>query len=339
MRYSSRFFLYVPLLFLLMLAVAAMLRWQAVAAGLERRLLRVNGHEIAPGVALRFGSEKVSGFPFNVDALLAGVTVETGSAHRPIVWHTEQFAIHELTFGRAQQIYEAAGRQSVSWTDADGAVHRFVFVPGSLRASAIESGGRLVRFDLDINGIGSPDLSGARAQLHFRKAPDRDAIDVVLSADDLHLAPALQAGFGAAIKHLTVEGSLAPAAPFASLFSGAAEWQGALEKWRLDRGVFRIATFDVTWGRLSAEGNGRFMLDERHRPLGRLDLRVEGNLPADAGAEAPLAHALLELTKTPARDARLAPGFSIDIAAGKAGVRRASSQQSAIPAGSLAPIY
>jgi hypothetical protein len=316
-----------------------MLRWQVVAGRLEHRLQRVNGHDMAPGVTLRFGSEKISGFPFNVDAVLAGFTVEAGSAHGPIVWRTEQFAIHELTFGRAQQVYEAAGRQSVSWTDADGAVHRFVFVPGSLRASAIESGGRLVRFDLDINGIGSPDLWGARAQLHFRKAPDRDAIDVVLSVDDVHLAPALQAGFGAVIKHLTVNGSLAPAAPFASLFSGAAEWQDALEKWRLDRGVFRIWQFDVTWGGLSAEGDGSFTLDDLHRPEGRLDLHAEGNPPADAGADARLAHALLQLTNTATRDANLRLGLSIDIAAGKTGLRRASSRQPAIPAGSLGPIY
>jgi hypothetical protein len=339
MRYSSRFFLYAPLLFLLMLAVAATLRWNAVAGSLERRLQQVNGHEITPGVTLRFGSEKITGFPFNVDAVFTGVTVEAGAAHGPIVWHTEQFAVHELTIGRAQQIYEAAGKQSVSWTDADGALHRFVFIPGSLQASAIESGGRLVRFDLDINGIGSRDLSGARAQLHFRKAPDRDAIQIVLSADDIHLAPALQAGFGAVIKHLTVGGSLAPAAPFASLFSGTAEWRDTLDKWRSDRGVFEISQCDVAWASLGVQGEGRFQLDERHRPLGQLDLRVTGDLPADAGADAPLEHALFALAKVPARGATLPLDVSIAIAGGEAGVHGHSAQQSLIPAGSLGNMY
>ncbi|MGH6876648.1 MAG: DUF2125 domain-containing protein [Rhizomicrobium sp.] len=341
MRYSSRLFLYAPLLVVLILAIAAGLRWHTVAGGLEQWLIQSNGHEIAPGVRLRFGSEKISGFPFNVDAMLDNVTLETNGARGPIVWRTERFAIHELTFGRVQQIYEAAGTQGLSWTGSDGRAHRFTFVPGSLQASAIESGGRLVRFDLDINGIGSRDLSGARVQLHFRKAPGRDAIDVACSADDLRLSPGLQAGFGARIERLTVRGSLAPAARVSSLFSGGDEWRGAAEKWRHGRGVFHLDRFAITWGGLSAQGTGKLMLDNAHRLEGDLHLIVTGakTLPAAKGADTPLAHAIAELAQTApsAGNARL--DISIDLRDGNITVRRAGASQLAFPAGRIGPLY
>ncbi len=338
MRYSNRLFLYAPLLVLMALAGAAALRWQAVAGGLETWLRQHNGHEIAPGITLHFASESVSGFPFNADALLNNVTFLVKSAHTSGSWHADAFAMHELTFGRAQQIYEAAGTQTVSWTDTEGGAHRLAFVPGSLMASAILSNGRLVRFDLDLNGIGSRQISGARAQLHFRKAPDHDAIDIVATVDQLHLAPALQAGFGSTLRRATLEASFAPAAPFAALFAGNDSWDHALEAWRRDTGAFHLGKLEMDWNDVQIRASGGLGLDDDHRLLGKLTFNIAGTTktPAAGTGDGRLAHAIALLTN----DTTSPPhALSLNIASGVVNLWVTKTPQIIIGAGSLGPLY
>src|SRR5215472_12638302 len=126
MRYSSRLFLYAPFVILLAIATAAMLRWRQLATEWETKLLAANrGEEIAPGVTLHFASEAISGFPFNLDAVLERPVFSVQSTRGPISLESEHFAIHALTYGRAQQIFEAAGKQILKWTDTEGGTHRF----------------------------------------------------------------------------------------------------------------------------------------------------------------------------------------------------------------------
>lgn len=338
MRYSSRLYLYAPLILLAVLAVAATLLWESVAGGLETALLRSNVGTIAPGVTLRFAHERVSGFPFNVDAVLDDVTFEVSSAFGPARWHTDRFALHELTFGRAQQIYEAAGAQTLDWSDAGHARHHFVFVPGSLQASAISSHGRLLRFDLDINGIGSREITGARLQLHFRKSPGRDAIDIVMSADDLHLGRALQAGFGPLLSKLNVQGSILPAAPLADLFSGREAWTAAADKLRRHQGVFRIDRFEVRWAAISAHGTGALAVDDSHRAVGNLETVMTGRptLTGAAPGDALLARALSQLTNATQRQP---VHLSASIASGAVNLAITDVPQSTVSAGTIGALY
>ncbi|HWE06070.1 MAG TPA: DUF2125 domain-containing protein [Rhizomicrobium sp.] len=274
MRYSSRLFLYLPFVLLIVLAIAAMLRWWVVAGTFERWLLHANGREIAPGIRLRFASEEMGGFPFRVDTVLSGLALEANCARASVSWRAERFAIHSLIYGRAQKIFEAAGAQTLSWTMPEGGARRLVFTPGSLRASAILSEGVLARFDLDLAGFGSREVSGARAQLHLRRAPSRDTIDIAISAEALRLAPELQAEFGPEIPHMVLVGRIAPAAPFSPFLSGRGPWCAALDKWRGSAGSFRLDRLDMAWGQTSAEGSGRLTLDDLHRPQGALQLKV-----------------------------------------------------------------
>ncbi|MGH6890451.1 MAG: DUF2125 domain-containing protein [Rhizomicrobium sp.] len=338
MRYSSRLFLYAPLVVLAGLALAAALLWHSVAGGLETALLRSNGHEIAPGVTLRFAHESIGGFPFNVDAVLDDATFEVRGAFGPARWHTEHFALHELTFGPAQQIYEAAGAQTLDWRDSSRRKHHFVFFPGSLQASAVSSHGRLVRFDLDINGIGSREVTGARLQLHFRKSPGHDAIDVVLSAEDLHLAPALEAGFGPGLSQLFVQGVSVRAAPLADLFAGRQSWISALEKWRRNKGTFRVDRVDLRWGAVRAQGKGSVALDDAHRAAGALELVITGvpDLKGAAPGDAHLAHALSQLTKVmPRRPLHV----SASIASGAVNLAITRMPQTDVSAGTVGALY
>jgi hypothetical protein len=221
MRYSNRLFLYAPFVVLLIIAAAMMLRWRQVADRWETELLSANhGREIAPGVSLHFDSEDIGGFPFNLDVRLNRMVLAVRSTRGPISLASERFAIHALTYGRAQQIFEAAGTQTVSWTDAEGRAHRFVLLPGSLRASAIEREGRLARFDLDLNEFRSPALTGGRAQFHLRRTPDHDALDVVVRADDLRGKSS-----DAVLPRVTIAGRIVPAKSLSSLLSAHDEWR------------------------------------------------------------------------------------------------------------------
>jgi hypothetical protein len=245
-----------------------MLRWWTLAQDFHTWLSRANGREIAPGISLKFESDEMGGFPFRLDTVINKISLEAKCARTALSWHAERFAIHRLTYGRDQAIFEAAGVQTVTWIDARGATHRFAFTPGSMRASAILSGRALARFDFDIEGFGSHDVSGERAQLHFRRSALGNALDVAASADALRLAS------GAGISRFDLAGILEPADSLSPLLAGGGPWCTSAEAWRRRGGAFHVDTFNVAWDGMSALGAGRFMLDALHRPAGALRLKV-----------------------------------------------------------------
>jgi hypothetical protein len=195
-----------------------------------------------------------------------------------------------------------------------------------------------VRFDLDINGIGSREVSGARIQLHFRKAPVRDAIEIVASADRLHLAPVLQADFGADIRSANIEASLGPATPFAALFDGRAAWDRALDAWRQSSGALRLTRLEINWAGAQMNATGDVGLDGAHRPQGSLALHVDGRVEAPvAGATGGrLARAIAGVTKTANEGPRI---LSVDIVSGAVNIRVTKDKQIISGAGSLGPLY
>lgn len=272
MRYSSRLFLYAPFVILLAIATVAMLRWRQLAAEWETKLFAANrGEEIAPGVTLHFASESIGGFPFNLDVVFDKFVLAVKSTRGPISLESEHFAIHALTYGRAQQIFEAAGRQVLTWTDAEGEAHRFAFVPGTMRASAIENDGRLARFDLDLNAFASQAVTGARTQLHIRSAPDRDRVDFVILGDDLRP----KSGDGT-LRHFELDGHMTPETPLSALLSGRDEWRHALTDWRVANGALRLERLDIAWDDSQLTGNGALTLDDAHRLGGRMTMQVSG---------------------------------------------------------------
>ena len=270
MRYSNRLFLYAPFVILLIIAAAAMLRWRQITNDWQVKLLAANnGHEIAPGITLHFASEKIGGFPFNVDLVLNNLVVAVKSMHGPISLRSEHFAIHALTYGRKQQVMEAAGLQTLTWTNAEGVTHRFAFTPGSLRASAIESKRELTRFDLDIETFGSRQLTCARAQLHIRKAPDADRLEFKISADDLRVPHR-----SAVLSRAYAVGRIAPATPLSRLLSADDQLLRALTYWRSSDGRLRLDRAVVRWDTTSLLTSGALTLDDNYRLGGHLDMDV-----------------------------------------------------------------
>src|SRR5471032_112317 len=120
MKYSSRFWLFAPLVLFFALAAWAIAHWWVLASALDRKLTALNGHEAAPGITLSYASKTISGFPFNIDVVFTDFVAEGQGAHGPFRWTSDKVALHRLTFGRIQDLYEAAGNQTLSWTDARG---------------------------------------------------------------------------------------------------------------------------------------------------------------------------------------------------------------------------
>jgi hypothetical protein len=250
MRYSSRFWLYAPLALFLALAVWAMAHWWIVAQDLERRLTAMNGRQAVPGVTVSWKAKTISGFPFRLDVMFDGLEVRAGAPRGVMVWSSERFALHALTYGRSQDIFEAAGQQSLAWTDADSLRHRISFLPASLRASVIGSGKAITRFDLDVQDAGGRTAEGgaftvARAQFHLRRDPNADALDFMLSGVEANTP---DTPFGNHVKALEIYGRITEGEAFARLLEGRSGLMDALMTWRHRGGkiVADKATIDST---------------------------------------------------------------------------------------------
>jgi len=276
MKYSSRFFLYAPLALFLTLATATGVYWWVAASTLSSRLDAINGREAMPGVTFAFKSKSVSGFPFNLDVVFQDVTVTVQTPHGPSSWGSERFAMHGLTYGREQFIYEAAGRQMLRWTDPRGRPHAMPFEAGGLHASSIMGERGLSRFDFDLVGLGSPALMAGRVQVHARLAPGGNAVDVFVAADGVHLSPPLTSLFGSDIAQLRLDASFLPSRPFDGLRAGRTDWVSAAETWRAANGAVQVNELQIDWNRLSATGKGRLALDATHSVEGLLDFKVAG---------------------------------------------------------------
>jgi hypothetical protein len=276
MRFSSRIFLYGPFALVVLVAAAVMVYWWFAAQAVSGYLDAANGHAVAPGVALKFSGRHIQGFPFRVDAILDNVEIDVATSKGPASWKAEHFAMHALTYGPSQAIYEAAGKQTLSWTGLDGQKHVWSFVPAILRASSYNQGSQLARFDLDAIAVRSPELNADRFQIHMRHNPQHDALDFVVAGQGIHLSKNLQAGFGDTIDRLSLDASAAPAGPLTTLMGGKSDWRAALENWRLHGGSFTLNALEVDWNALKASGSGKLALDAQHRPDGLLSVNLDG---------------------------------------------------------------
>jgi hypothetical protein len=229
-KYSSRFWLYAPTGAFLLLAAAAMLHWWILAGAFEKKLAALKGNQAIPGIFLDWDKVEVGGFPFRLDADFVNLHVEGVAAHGAFSWKTEKFALHALTYGRRQTVYEAAGQQTVHWTDAKGGPHAASFMPGSLHASSVEDARGLRRADLDIVELGSRDFVIGRLQFHMRRDPDGKDLDLMLHLDN----------WGAR-KQVQVYATLGQAKAFDALLKGEQAWPESAAAWKAQGGKAKLS--------------------------------------------------------------------------------------------------
>lgn len=262
MKYSSRFFLYAPFAGLLLLAALASVNWWTKASTMAAHLDAINGHEIMPGVRIHFTGKTLAGFPFRLDVVLKNLRIEIADVTGPLVWTTEGFAMHALTYGRTQAILEAGGRQTLSWRDGKGAEHRFTFIPGTFRASAILAKDALQRFDSEIVDLDGDSFRAAKAELHLRTRGDK--IDLYLTFDGAHVDGGYAANLAHDISQLVADTTLTHGAALGAVLRGEASPQTALEAWRNAGGQLTVNKLLVGRGRQTLSYSGVLTLDRKH---------------------------------------------------------------------------
>lgn len=262
-KYSSRFFLYAPLCLFLALAVWVMAYWWAAAGALDKKLTALNGHDAAAGITLSYAGKTISGFPFNLDVAFTGLKIQGRGAHGPFAWSSEHMVLHRLTYGRDQDIYEAAGRQTFSWTDGAGQGHAIAFLPGTLRASSITDARGLARFDIDVVAADGTGFTAAGLQFHLRRDPDRKTLDVMLAADDVKG----QTPFGGGIAQLRLYAGLNDIRALAGLLAGTQAWPDAAAAWRAAGGGAHIDKVDIRSPGLTTTAPGDPRLQALLSPL------------------------------------------------------------------------
>jgi len=274
MNYSHRFWLYGPVSLFAILMLGVVAYWFVASHEISARLDALNGHEVAPGVTVHFAQKTMRGFPFRLDGELDDFQIKIATAHGPANWTAEKFAFHSLTYGRTQYVFEAAGRQNLSWHKDDGSTRSYRFLPGLLRGSMFAANGELTRFDLEAVNVDSPDIAAAQVQLHLRKNPKIDAVDYYITANDVHFADDLAPAFGPNLKLFHAEGLISPGTSFDTLLEGKGDWRAAAEDWRKRDGGVLVKSVVLNWGDLNITGKGALTADAMHRPKGALQMKV-----------------------------------------------------------------
>ncbi|MBV8976589.1 MAG: DUF2125 domain-containing protein [Alphaproteobacteria bacterium] len=270
MTYSHRFFLYAPIALLLLLAAAAGIRWWFVARSFEQHLDALQRTEAVPGVTIRYAARRIGGFPFRLEAVLDDVRVSLVTGEGPVTWRGEHLAVHGLTYGRDQYIFEAAGHQSLEW----GRGHRLDFETGSLHASAVRKAGKLVQFDLDLVDFGSSAFTAGRLQFHVRRTAT--SLDVAASAGNVLLSARLAGAFGNRTRLAAFDGTLTAPECFDHLLAGRADFREVLDTWRHHGGGLDAEHLEIDSATVDMTGQGRVTLDDAHRPSGFVDLKIAG---------------------------------------------------------------
>jgi hypothetical protein len=234
LKYSSRFWLYAPSALFVLLAAAVMIHWWMLAGPFEKKLAALKGREAIPGITLNWDKVEVSGFPFRLDANFQNLHIAGAGAHGPFSWRSEKFAMHGLTYGRSQDVHEAAGRQQISWTQPNGEARAASFQSGSMRGSSILGPQGLIRFDLDIAELGGPDFTLIRFQFHMRRDPDGNGLDLMVRTDGLPVGAKKPV-------HHQLYITLTKAEPLLPLLRGEVSWPQAVQRWRAEGGSEKLS--------------------------------------------------------------------------------------------------
>ncbi len=234
LKYSSRFWLYAPSALFALLAAAVMIHWWLLAGPFEKKLAALKGREAIPGITLDWDKVEVGGFPFRLDANFQNLRIAGAGAHGPFSWRSEKFAMHSLTYGRSQDVYEVAGRQMISWTDSGGQGHDASVQSGSMRGSSILGRQGLMRFDLDIAELGGADFSLVRFQFHMRQGLDGNSLNLMVSTDELPVG-------GKKTHHRQLYITLANGEALLPLLRGEISWPEAIKRWRAAGGSEKLS--------------------------------------------------------------------------------------------------
>ena len=274
MNLTTRFFIYAPFALFVTLALGVSILWFSQAEALSQRFVRLNGHSLMPGVTLHFSSKRIEGFPFRLDAVFRDFEIDVATPHGPASWRSDDFALHRLTYDPDTTLFEAAGRQLLSWTDEKGKRHTAPVAIGAAHASEVEDGRGLERFDLVAARIDTATIGVDALQFHLRRERKSDSLLVYIDAEGMRAHEPVRSGFGRDIEQLTLSGAVLPDRALANLESGTEAWPASLQALKAAAGRLELSTIAIGFTQLQATGKGAISLDQEFRPEGKVDFRI-----------------------------------------------------------------
>lgn len=279
-RRSSRFWLYAPFVLIALLAVAWAGFWVVmrgrVAEAVDAALLR----EAAQGRNWTCTDRSLSGFPFRVElrcsslALTSSrwgetVKVQTGPSVVVGQIYTPGLVIAQIT-GPLQATLPEGRTLDLGWSLLEASLKHDMKQPERLSLILNEPNATL-------KSPGKAD-EGWRAtglEMHLRRNPTRpaadQAVDFALSAKGSVL-PAIDALFGTTDPgDVDLQATLTQSLAFRLGFN-----PDALEAWRNAGGQLELTNLVSTKGPARIEASGQMLLDQTHRPAGRIQAALAG---------------------------------------------------------------
>lgn len=269
-RRGSRFWLYTPFVLLAVLAVGWTVAWFVIRDRTAKAVDTALAREAAAGRQWTCPDRTIAGFPFRIEISCASLALAQGSSTLslgPVLAVAQIYQPRHVIVQAAGPLQATDGQVTVSgdWDQLRASFR--AASDGLQRISLVTQGPRVT-----VAGAG-PDIS-ARAGLveaHLRPDPRQPAAEAAYDV-------AIEAK-GAAVPLLDgLTGSAEPA----DLALDAMVTQGpalrsrtaieGLERWRLAGGRFVIESLTAAKGVQRLKGQGELMLDEAHRPAGRIQI-------------------------------------------------------------------
>ncbi|MEX0582661.1 MAG: DUF2125 domain-containing protein [Sneathiella sp.] len=278
--------LYSGILALIVIAGGYVYWWHHVADRLVELAGDWTERRISEGYEVTHDPLITSGFPYRVKVTTENLSI-TNPTHIqmpgveiPEFWAVVQpWQINHVIFG-------INGTGKARWQE-DGEEKTLNFTSASALGSATFSlEGRLKTLALDIKELDTqpswrPPIAAQRLQLHGRPVPPQTreseeekpqlaGQQIVLRANDVTVGGMADFPLGEHIKDFSISAILHGTIPRLPASDTLALWRDA-------GGFVDIEALNITWGHGAMTGEGAIALDDRMRPLGKLDTRISGH--------------------------------------------------------------
>ncbi len=252
--------------------------WLWSAGQLETAVARFADQQRARGLTIEYSGPEVGGFPVGLSARFEEPLVAGAEGWRwrgppvggrakvwsPFTIEADFPGLHRVTWRPEPQAPEA----EVEAEAADAAAWVRLRRDGRVDQGAVALQDLAVRSALVGSGT-AESLVGRYGPLRQDATAAGPALDMALEGSGVTLPEAIETPLGRRIESATLEATLVGEVP-----PGAPKQ--ALARWRDAGGKLEVARLETVWGPLRLKAEGTASLDDRFRPIGAFQARVQG---------------------------------------------------------------
>lgn len=259
--------------------------WHHVADRLVEQADNWREQRISEGYKISHEPLVTSGFPYRVRVTAKALSIanpgheQSPEVSIPVFWAVVQpWRINHVIFGM-----EGKGR--ADWLERGQQKGLDFKAASALGSATFNIRGRMQTVAIDIKQLEAipswqPPVTAERLQLHGRPRPSgssdekssgeqMDGQQIALRADNMMLEGMDDFPLGKRIANFSLSSIL-----YGRVRKLPAE--ETLAEWRDEGGFVDIEALNIDWGHGAISGKGALTLDERMRPLGKLDTRISG---------------------------------------------------------------